>query len=108
MQSYRAHSLFQPSNLVASVSSTIDDTGVCIDHLYGSIMSFPHTVVARTVSVLGLDFVMIDALHTCVHLLFSINYFMHNFILLPFIGGISVTCMYHFLSYPKKNSDISF
>ncbi|RKF61697.1 4-hydroxy-2-oxovalerate aldolase [Erysiphe neolycopersici] len=66
MQSYRAHSLFQPSNLVAAISSTIDDSGVCTDHLYGSIMAIPHTVVARTVSMLGFDFVMIDALHTAV------------------------------------------
>lgn len=33
-------------------------------HLFGSIMAFPHTMVARTIAVLGMDFVMIDALHT--------------------------------------------
>lgn len=66
MEHYRAHSLFQPSNLAEAIASTIDDSGACKSHLYGSIMSFPHTVVARTVSVLGFDFVMVDALHTFV------------------------------------------
>ncbi|CAN9377784.1 unnamed protein product [Alternaria sp. RS040] len=33
-------------------------------YLFGSIMAFPHTMVARTIAVLGMDFVMVDALHT--------------------------------------------
>ncbi|RKF63154.1 4-hydroxy-2-oxovalerate aldolase [Golovinomyces cichoracearum] len=66
MDSYRAQSLFQPSNFAGAVAQTLNDSGECIRHLYGSIMSFPHTVVARTVSVLGFDYVMIDALHTAI------------------------------------------
>lgn len=66
MEKYRAHSLFQPSNLAKAVASTIDGEGDCIGHLYGSIMALPHTVVARTTSVLGFDFIFVDALHTYV------------------------------------------
>jgi len=33
-------------------------------YLFGSIMAFPHTMVARTIAVLGMDYVMVDALHT--------------------------------------------
>jgi 2-keto-3-deoxy-L-rhamnonate aldolase RhmA len=36
-------------------------------HLMGTIVSIPHTISARTLAVLGYDFVMIDAQHTYVH-----------------------------------------
>lgn len=60
----RAHSLFQPSNLAKALADTLDEEGKTVSHLYGSVISLPHTVVARTSSVLGFDFVMVDALHT--------------------------------------------
>ncbi|THC89026.1 hypothetical protein EYZ11_011532 [Aspergillus tanneri] len=62
----RALSLFQPSNLAKAVADTMDEEGNTVSHLYGSIMALPHTVVARTTSVLGFDFIMLDALHTAV------------------------------------------
>lgn len=66
MQNLRAHSLFQPSNLAKAIADTMDEEGNTVSHLYGSIMALPHTVVARTSSVLGFDFIMLDALHTYV------------------------------------------
>lgn len=63
MQSYRAASLFQPSNLAHALRQTMDpSTGP--SYLYGSVMAFPHIMVARTIAVMGMDFVMVDALHT--------------------------------------------
>ena len=63
MESFRAASLFQPSNLVKAIEQTMDPSRGS-SYLYGSILAFPHTMVARTIAVLGLDFVMVDALHT--------------------------------------------
>ncbi|KAF2128276.1 HpcH/HpaI aldolase/citrate lyase family protein [Dothidotthia symphoricarpi CBS 119687] len=63
MESYRAHSLFQPSDLARAIRQTMDPTKP-YSYLYGSIMAFPHTMVARTIAVTGMDFVMVDALHT--------------------------------------------
>lgn len=63
MQSYRASSLFQPANLVRAIEQTMDPLKG-LSHLYGSILAFPCTMVARTVAVMGVDFVMVDALHT--------------------------------------------
>lgn len=36
-------------------------------HLMGTIVSIPHTISARTVAVLGYDFMIIDAQHTYVY-----------------------------------------
>ncbi|KAB8211531.1 HpcH/HpaI aldolase/citrate lyase family protein [Aspergillus parasiticus] len=66
MKHLRALSLFQPSNLNKAIRDTMDEEGNTVSHLYGSIMALPHTVVARTTSVLGFDFIMLDALHTAV------------------------------------------
>ncbi|PSN70279.1 macrophomate synthase [Corynespora cassiicola Philippines] len=63
MQQYRATSLFQPSNLAYAMRNTMDPSKGP-SHLFGSIMAFPHTMVARTIAVLGMDYVMVDALHT--------------------------------------------
>ncbi|ROT37637.1 HpcH/HpaI aldolase/citrate lyase family protein [Sodiomyces alkalinus F11] len=67
MQRFQAETLFQPSNLVAAIqeANQVDSDGNR-KPLFGSIMAFPHQKVARTVAVLGLDFVMIDALHTAI------------------------------------------
>ena len=73
MKKFRALSLFQPSNLTKAIADTMDEEGNTIGHLYGSIMALPHTVVARTTSVLGFDFIMLDALHTYVHFLASLH-----------------------------------
>jgi 2-keto-3-deoxy-L-rhamnonate aldolase RhmA len=66
MEKFRALSLFQPHNLVKAIEETLDPKSDSPKHLYGSIMALPHTVTARSVAVLGFDFIMIDALHTCV------------------------------------------
>lgn len=66
MDFYRAPSLFQPSNLVEAMNKTMDPS-IGPSYLYGSILAFPHTMVARTIAVLGMDFVMVDALHTYVN-----------------------------------------
>ncbi|KAL2758486.1 hypothetical protein ACRALDRAFT_1080299 [Sodiomyces alcalophilus JCM 7366] len=65
MQRFQAETLFQPSNLVAAIqeANQVDADGN-LKPLFGSIMAIPHQQMARTVAVLGLDFVMIDALHT--------------------------------------------
>lgn len=65
MQRFQAETLFQPSNLVAAIEEA-NQVGLDGNRkpLFGSILSFPHHQVARTVAVLGLDLVMIDALHT--------------------------------------------
>ena len=65
MEAYRAASLFQPSNLVKAIERTMDPS-LEPSYLYGSILALPHTMVARTIAVMGMDFVMIDALHTLV------------------------------------------
>ena len=65
MEAYRAASLFQPSNLVKAIERTMDPS-LEPSYLYGSILALPHTMVARTIAVMGMDFVMIDALHTSV------------------------------------------
>ncbi|KAF8542581.1 HpcH/HpaI aldolase/citrate lyase family protein [Trichophaea hybrida] len=67
MQHHRAYSLFQPSNLAKAIEQTLEPSSGAPSHLFGSIMAFPHTVVARSVAVLGLDFVMIDSLHTAIN-----------------------------------------
>lgn len=67
MQKYKAHSLFQPSNLSEALSATLNDSGRCISHLYGLIISIPHTEMARLVAVLGYDFVVVDASHTAIN-----------------------------------------
>ncbi|ETW74982.1 hypothetical protein HETIRDRAFT_332496 [Heterobasidion irregulare TC 32-1] len=66
MQHLRASSLFQPSNLSKAIRDTLDPSSRGPTHLFGSIMAFPHHVVARSVAVLGFDFVLIDALHTAI------------------------------------------
>ncbi|CAD6498772.1 BgTH12-04432 [Blumeria graminis f. sp. triticale] len=66
MQEYRAHSLFQPSNLSKALTMTLDDSGCSISHIHGVTLSIPHTEMARIVSVLGYDFVMVDASHTAI------------------------------------------
>ncbi|CAD6498768.1 BgTH12-04428 [Blumeria graminis f. sp. triticale] len=67
MEKYRAHSLFQPSNLAKAASLTLDNSGSCTSHLYGAVISVPHTVSARVTAVLGFEFVMIDASHTAIN-----------------------------------------
>ncbi|KAJ6017542.1 hypothetical protein N7451_000921 [Penicillium sp. IBT 35674x] len=64
MEDYRAASLFQPSNLVKALEDTMDPSSGRSSHLMGSIIAIPHTISARTLAVLGYDFVMIDAQHT--------------------------------------------
>lgn len=62
MDNYRAASLFQPSNFAKAIKQTMNSAHGP-SYLYGSALSFPHTTVARTLAVMGLDFVMVDALH---------------------------------------------
>ncbi|KAF7591673.1 hypothetical protein BBP40_001251 [Aspergillus hancockii] len=64
MENYRAASLFQPSNLAKAIEQTMDPSSGVSSYLFGSIISIPHTIVARTVAVLGQDFIMVDAQHT--------------------------------------------
>ena len=64
MEQHKALSLFQPSNLAKAIRLTQDPSSNAPKHLLGSIMAFPHTKVARSVAVLGFDFVLVDALHT--------------------------------------------
>jgi 2-keto-3-deoxy-L-rhamnonate aldolase RhmA len=66
MEKFRALSLVQPHNLAKAIEQTLDLTSDSPKHLYGSIMALPHTVTARSVAVLGFDYIMIDALHTWV------------------------------------------
>lgn len=66
MNAYRAMSLFQPSNFALAIEQTQDPSSSAPKHLLGCIMSFPHTMVARSIAVLGFDYVMIDALHSYV------------------------------------------
>lgn len=65
MQAYRATTLFQPSNLSRAIADTVNPEKK-LSHLYGSALTFPCAMVARTIASLGLDFVMIDALHTSI------------------------------------------
>lgn len=71
MQPYRASSLFQPANLVRAIKQTMNPlTGA--SYLYGSALAFPCTIVALTIAVMGMDFVMVDALHSLSpHFLYS-------------------------------------
>jgi 2-keto-3-deoxy-L-rhamnonate aldolase RhmA len=64
MDSYIADSLFQPSNLAQAIRDTMDPSSGEASYLFGSILSIPHYISARTLAVLGHDFVMIDAQHT--------------------------------------------
>lgn len=64
MEDYCAASLFQPSNLAKALEVTMDPSSGKSTHLLGTILSIPHTITARTLAVLGYDFVMIDAQHT--------------------------------------------
>ncbi|KAL2830495.1 HpcH/HpaI aldolase/citrate lyase family protein [Aspergillus cavernicola] len=64
MKRYCAASLFQPPNLVKALENTMKPGPGHPTHLMGTIVSIPHTISARTVAVLGYDFVMIDAQHT--------------------------------------------
>ncbi|RHZ61121.1 hypothetical protein CDV55_107092 [Aspergillus turcosus] len=64
MEDYSAASLFQPSNLAKALEDTMDPSSGRPTHLMGTIVSIPHTISARTLAVLGYDFVMIDAQHT--------------------------------------------
>ncbi|KAJ6142207.1 hypothetical protein N7497_011306 [Penicillium chrysogenum] len=64
MERYCAPSLFQPPNLVKALEDTMKPGPGHSPHLLGTIVSIPHTISARTVAVLGYDFVMIDAQHT--------------------------------------------
>lgn len=66
MEDYRASSLFQPSNLAKALEDTMNSSSGGPTHLLGTIVSIPHTISARTLAVLGYDFVMIDAQHTFV------------------------------------------
>ncbi|PHH91867.1 hypothetical protein CDD83_9961 [Cordyceps sp. RAO-2017] len=64
MERFRAPSLFQPTNFVAAIESRND--GQQDDrpqHLFGALMTIPHTQVARTLAVLGFDFIFVDTLH---------------------------------------------
>ncbi|KAE8385960.1 Pyruvate/Phosphoenolpyruvate kinase-like domain-containing protein [Aspergillus alliaceus] len=63
MENYCAESLFQPSNLVKALENTTRPPPGYSIHLMGTIVSIPHIVSARTVAVLGYDFV-VDAQHT--------------------------------------------
>ncbi|KAF8586953.1 HpcH/HpaI aldolase/citrate lyase family protein [Ramaria rubella] len=67
MQHLQAGSLFQPSNLAKAIRSTLDPSSGGPSHLFGAAMFFPHTTIARTLAVLGFDFVMVDALHTAMN-----------------------------------------
>ncbi|KAF8586897.1 HpcH/HpaI aldolase/citrate lyase family protein [Ramaria rubella] len=67
MQHLRASSLFQPSNFAKAIRSTLDPSSGAPTHLYGSALFFPHPMVARSIAVLGFDFVMVDALHTAMN-----------------------------------------
>ncbi|KAJ5911068.1 HpcH/HpaI aldolase/citrate lyase family protein [Penicillium subrubescens] len=64
MERYRAASLFQPPSLVKALEDTMKLGPGHSTHLMGTIVSIPHTISARTLAVLGYDFVMIDAQHT--------------------------------------------
>ncbi|KAF7125366.1 hypothetical protein CNMCM5793_001544 [Aspergillus hiratsukae] len=68
MEDYRAASLFQPSNLAKALEDTMDPSSGRPTHLMGTVVLIPHTISARTLAVLGYDFVMIDAQHTLVPL----------------------------------------
>jgi 4-hydroxy-2-oxoheptanedioate aldolase len=63
MEQHRATTLFQPSDLAHAMRKTMLPSNPP-SYLFGSIMAFPHTMVARTIAVLGMDYVMVDALHT--------------------------------------------
>ncbi|KAF5536871.1 macrophomate synthase [Fusarium mexicanum] len=64
MDDYRAHSLFQPSNLNAAISAEgYEGSSKWPPHLFGAMLGIPHTQMARTVAVLGFDFIFVDTLH---------------------------------------------
>lgn len=54
------------------MAETMDSSSGAAPYLFGSVMAFPHSMVARTLAVLGLDFVMVDALHTYVCFFFPV------------------------------------
>ncbi|KLO92538.1 Uncharacterized protein LW93_12112 [Fusarium fujikuroi] len=64
MDRYRALSLFQPPNLNAAIGA-VNHEGPSKGpaHLFGAMLGIPHTSMARTVAVLGFDFVFVDTLH---------------------------------------------
>lgn len=62
MEQFRALSLFQPPNFVAAIDPRHD--GERPKHLFGTVLSIPHTQGARVAAVLGFDFVFVDTLHT--------------------------------------------
>ena len=57
MHRFRAQSLFQPHNFVGAIGPKGPT------HLFGAVVAIPHTQAARTVAVLGFDFVWVDTLH---------------------------------------------
>jgi hypothetical protein len=66
MDRFRAHSLFQPSNLNAAIGAANNDPNDEIErpqHLFGAMLGIPHTQMARLVAVLGFDFIFVDTLH---------------------------------------------
>ncbi|KAJ4024611.1 hypothetical protein NW752_003175 [Fusarium irregulare] len=64
MDRYRAHSLFQPSYLNAAIGAEgHEGSSKGPPHLFGAMLGIPHTQMARTVAVLGFDFVFVDTLH---------------------------------------------
>lgn len=64
MDRYRAHSLFQPSNLNAAIGAEGYEGPIKgPSHLFGAMLGIPHTQMARTVAVLGFDFIFVDTLH---------------------------------------------
>ncbi|KAH0592348.1 hypothetical protein MHUMG1_09961 [Metarhizium humberi] len=66
MEAFRALSLFQPSNFVAAIQSTRDSDSSRQRRLFGAMLSIPHMEAARSASVLGFEFILIDAQHTAI------------------------------------------
>ncbi|OJJ30831.1 hypothetical protein ASPWEDRAFT_175935 [Aspergillus wentii DTO 134E9] len=64
MDRFQAMSLFQPSNLRRAISESMDKETKRINyHLLGTVLGVPHTTMARTLALLGFDFVIVDAQH---------------------------------------------
>lgn len=64
MERFRPLSLFQPSNFVAAIESRNDgQKDERPQHLFGALMTVPHTQIARVLAVLGFDYIFVDTLH---------------------------------------------
>lgn len=61
MDRFRAHSLFQPTNLNAAIGNGNNEEQK--ERLFGCMLGIPHPQMARVVAVLGFDFVFVDTLH---------------------------------------------